>query len=335
MCTLLARRGGASEQESSRRLKTQFLVELDGSGSDDGAVSSSTPAAGSVSGSSAASTVGGGAPPRSGHVLIMAATNIPQCLDDAVIRRFVKRVYVSLPNGDARKALMASLFGVGVRHSLSRADVALLVKRSEGYSGSDLAAVCREAALGPLRSLGADVAHASAASVRPVSLADFTAALAAVRPSVPKHALVELEQWNVKFGSKASPGAASTWARSGGAAASTSAAAPPQRGAPPPLARARSTGSSGGASLHQRPSPLSAFGALRLGRGASPASAAPRGANLDTVVIPEYMTLSVPPPDLPRRGRAQSARAASNGSSGPSGAGAAAGGGYFDGCRAS
>ena len=253
-------------------------------------------------------------------MLIMAATNIPQCLDDAVIRRFVKRVYVSLPNGEARKALMASLFGVGVRHSLTRADVALLVKRSEGYSGSDLAAVCREAALGPLRSLGADVAHASAASVRPVSLADFTAALAAVRPSVPKHALVELEQWNVKFGSKASPGVASTWARSGGAAASSA----QQQKAPPLLARAHSM--------------LPAFGALRLGRGAAPAPAGPRGATLGAAVIPDYMTLSVPPPDLPRRGRAQSARAASSGPSGPSrpsGAGAAAGGGYFDSCRAS
>jgi len=131
--SLLAQRGGASEQESSRRLKTQFLVELDGAGG-----------GGGDSDGDASSSGGGG----SGHVLVMAATNIPQCLDDAVIRRFVKRVYVPLPNEGARKALMATLFHKGVKHSLTARDVEVLVRQSDGYSGSDLAAVCREAALG-------------------------------------------------------------------------------------------------------------------------------------------------------------------------------------------
>ncbi|WAR20546.1 SPAST-like protein [Mya arenaria] len=57
------------ENDASRRLKTEFLVQFDG-----------------VAGSS------------DDKVLIMGATNRPQELDDAVLRRFSKRVYVSMPN---------------------------------------------------------------------------------------------------------------------------------------------------------------------------------------------------------------------------------------------
>ena len=53
----------ADENEASRRIKTEFLVQLDGAGND-----------------------------RQGHVLIIGATNLPQELDDAARRRFVKKV---------------------------------------------------------------------------------------------------------------------------------------------------------------------------------------------------------------------------------------------------
>ncbi|KAG8444219.1 hypothetical protein GDO86_009415 [Hymenochirus boettgeri] len=64
---LCERREG--EHDASRRLKTEFLIEFDGvqSGGED-------------------------------RVLVMGATNRPQELDEAVLRRFTKRVYVSLPN---------------------------------------------------------------------------------------------------------------------------------------------------------------------------------------------------------------------------------------------
>ncbi|KAM7118962.1 spastin isoform 5-T5 [Ciconia maguari] len=75
---LCERREG--EHDASRRLKTEFLIEFDGvqsSGED--------------------------------RILVMGATNRPQELDDAVLRRFTKRVYVSLPNEETRLILLRNL----------------------------------------------------------------------------------------------------------------------------------------------------------------------------------------------------------------------------------
>ncbi|XP_036190838.1 spastin isoform X7 [Myotis myotis] len=75
---LCERREG--EHDASRRLKTEFLIEFDGvqSAGDD-------------------------------RVLVMGATNRPQELDEAVLRRFTKRVYVSLPNEETRRLLLKNL----------------------------------------------------------------------------------------------------------------------------------------------------------------------------------------------------------------------------------
>lgn len=67
--------------------------------------------------------------------------------------------------------------GSSVRHSLSRGDLGRIVRGTSGYSASDLTALCREAALGPVRELGAAIASASLDSIRPVRLADFSDAL--------------------------------------------------------------------------------------------------------------------------------------------------------------
>ena len=64
-----------------------------------------------------------------------------------------------------------------MRHSLSRGDLGRIVRDTSGYSASDLTALCREAALGPVRELGAAIASASLDSIRPVRLADFSDAL--------------------------------------------------------------------------------------------------------------------------------------------------------------
>jgi len=43
------------------------------------------------------------------RILIIGATNLPQELDDAVRRRFVKRLYIPLPNFEGRKQLIITL----------------------------------------------------------------------------------------------------------------------------------------------------------------------------------------------------------------------------------
>ena len=70
-----------SESESARRIKTEFLVQMDGVGKD-----------------------------QSG-VLLLGATNLPWGLDQAIKRRFEKRIYIPLPDATAR----ATMFKVHTR----------------------------------------------------------------------------------------------------------------------------------------------------------------------------------------------------------------------------
>ncbi|ESO95837.1 hypothetical protein LOTGIDRAFT_176661, partial [Lottia gigantea] len=83
-------------------------------------------------------------------ILVMGATNRPQELDDAVLRRFAKRVYVAMPNVDTRRKMLANLL---VKHDnpLTSRELDKLSREAAGYSGSDLTALAKDAALGPIR----------------------------------------------------------------------------------------------------------------------------------------------------------------------------------------
>lgn len=80
----------------------------------------------------------------------MAATNRPQELDEAALRRFTKRVYVSLPDSKTRHVLMKRLLG---KHNdpLTDEELNRMAVLTEGYSGSDLTGLAKDAALGPIR----------------------------------------------------------------------------------------------------------------------------------------------------------------------------------------
>jgi len=165
----------AGEHEASRRLKTEFLVCMDGLGSES----------------------------EKQRVVVLAASNRPDELDDAVRRRLVRRIYVPLPDEAGRRALFARLLGGNAAFALPKREMEQLVALSEGYSGSDLHALCREAALAPLRELGDQLATVAASRVRPLQLRDFTAALGVIRPSVAPEQLKHLEDWDRQFGSRA------------------------------------------------------------------------------------------------------------------------------------
>ena len=164
----------ATDNEASKRLKTELLVQMDGV------------------------TSGGGDGPR---VVVLAATNRPGDLDEAVRRRLSRRIYVPLPDSTARRAQLARLLGSSASFALAERDREEVVRLTDGYSGSDLAAMCREAALGPLRELGDSLATVPASRVRRLKLSDFTAALKVIRPSVAPDQLTELVAWDKQFGS--------------------------------------------------------------------------------------------------------------------------------------
>ncbi|KAK5853786.1 hypothetical protein PBY51_014912 [Eleginops maclovinus] len=166
---LCERREG--EHEASRRLKTEFLLEFDGvqSGGDD-------------------------------RVLVMGATNRPQELDEAVLRRFAKRIYVALPDAETRLTLLENLLA---KHGnpLSKTELSHLAKKSEGYSGSDLTSLAKDAALGPIRELRPDQVRRMAASeMRNIKIKDFEDSLMRIKPSVSPGTLGMYAKWNKDFG---------------------------------------------------------------------------------------------------------------------------------------
>lgn len=159
------------EQEHSRRIKTEFLVQMDGAGTS-----------------------------REDRVLVVGATNRPHELDEAARRRLVKRLYIPLPDSEARGSLVNKLMK-RLNHSLSNDDVDEIAKLSNGYSGSDMYALCAEAALGPVRELGEKISSIDAGSVRSVGIRDFNDAIQMVRASVSTSDLDGYMEWNKKFGS--------------------------------------------------------------------------------------------------------------------------------------
>lgn len=158
------------EHDASRRIKTEFLVQLDGAttNSDE-------------------------------RLLVVGATNRPQEIDEAARRRLVKRLYIPLPDAGAREQIMCSLLAQQ-KCSLSQQNIIKIVQQTHGYSGSDMANLCREAALGPIRSI-TDIQCIDAEQVRPIVFEDFEEALHQVRPSVSEKDLDLYIQWNKLYGS--------------------------------------------------------------------------------------------------------------------------------------
>jgi len=110
------------ENDSSRRLKTEFLVQMQGVGVD------------------------------MNGVLTLGATNCPWDLDPAIRRRFQKRIYISLPKAPAR-AVMFKIHIGSTPCNLSDNDFELLAKKTEGFSGSDISTVVNDALMEPVRTM--------------------------------------------------------------------------------------------------------------------------------------------------------------------------------------
>ncbi len=86
----------------------------------------------------------------SGQVLVLAATNTPYSLDQAVRRRFDKRIYIPLPD-DAARAHMFKVHLGDTPHALCERDFAALGARTEGFSGSDVAVAVKDVLFEPVR----------------------------------------------------------------------------------------------------------------------------------------------------------------------------------------
>ena len=116
---LSERRSG--EHEGVRRIKTEFLLQFEGM------------------------TTGSGE-----RIVVVAATNRPQELDDAALRRFTKRVYVRMPDVETRTKLITQLL-TKQGSPLTSKEISRVVGMTEGYTCSDITNLARDAALAPVR----------------------------------------------------------------------------------------------------------------------------------------------------------------------------------------
>lgn len=113
--------GGESEIDATRRIKTEFLTQLQGFHDN----------------------------PHDG-VLLIGATNVPWSFAENMWRRFQKPIYVPLPDEAARRR-MIELSLKNIAHTLTASDLDDLARLTQGYSGSDLELMMRDALLYPVR----------------------------------------------------------------------------------------------------------------------------------------------------------------------------------------
>ena len=116
--SLLSSRGGSSEHETTRRIKTEFLIQW-----------SDLQRAAAGSKQSDKEKAEGDA----SRVLVLAATNMPWAIDEAARRRFVRRQYIPLPEAPVRGEQLRTLLG-HQKHSLSKKDIQVLVELTNGIS---------------------------------------------------------------------------------------------------------------------------------------------------------------------------------------------------------
>ncbi|XP_066332512.1 uncharacterized protein [Miscanthus floridulus] len=173
--SLLGARGGAFEHEATRRMRNEFMAAWDGLRSKE-----------------------------SQRILILGATNRPFDLDDAVIRRLPRRIYVDLPDAQNRLKILKILLAKEKLESGFKFDE--LANATEGYSGSDLKNLCVAAAYRPVHELLEEEKKGRVSNknsyLRPLKLDDFIQAKAKVSSSVSYDAtsMNELRKWNEQYG---------------------------------------------------------------------------------------------------------------------------------------
>ncbi|XP_044468136.1 spastin-like isoform X2 [Mangifera indica] len=119
--SMLGQRTTVGEHESMRMIKNEFMIHWDGLLTKD-----------------------------NGRVLVLAATNRPFDLDEAIIRRFERKIMVGLPSVKNREMILRTLLSKEKAEDLDFKELAAI---TEGYTGSDLKNLCVTAAYRPVREL--------------------------------------------------------------------------------------------------------------------------------------------------------------------------------------
>ncbi|XP_071692711.1 uncharacterized protein [Rutidosis leptorrhynchoides] len=192
--SMLGQRSRAGEHEAMRKIKNEFMTHWDGLLTKPGE-----------------------------RILVLAATNRPFDLDEAIIRRFERRIMVGLPSVENREKILKTLLAKEqVDEGLDFKELSML---TEGYTGSDLKNLCTTAAYRPVRELiqqerlkdiekkrrveggegpqsAEEVTEEKVITIRPLKMEDFREAKNQVAASFAAEGSImgELKQWNEQYG---------------------------------------------------------------------------------------------------------------------------------------
>ncbi|KAJ9549926.1 hypothetical protein OSB04_022469 [Centaurea solstitialis] len=192
--SMLGQRSRAGEHEAMRKIKNEFMTHWDGLLTKPGE-----------------------------RILVLAATNRPFDLDEAIIRRFERRIMVGLPSVENRGMILKTLLAKeNIDEGLNFSELATM---TEGYSGSDLKNLCTTAAYRPVRELiqqerlkdlekkrrvesgeepqsPEETTEEKVITIRPLKMEDFREAKNQVAASFSAAGSImsELKQWNEQYG---------------------------------------------------------------------------------------------------------------------------------------
>jgi katanin p60 ATPase-containing subunit A1 len=184
--SLLSERS-STEHESSRKVKTQFFTEIDG----------------------LTTNISDDKEKEVPKVFLLAATNRPWDLDDAIMRRLTKRIYIPLPNAESRRKLFEiKLKNINLRNDV---DFDYLVKNTDRYNSDDIESVCREAAMAPFKRRMASLANQQSTQIlrdieneiinEEICMEDFVKAIQNVKSSASDKYTAQYDEWKVSHGS--------------------------------------------------------------------------------------------------------------------------------------
>ncbi|XP_019066956.2 katanin p60 ATPase-containing subunit A1-like isoform X1 [Solanum lycopersicum] len=178
--SLCSVRGSATKHETSRRLKSELLVQIDG-------LNNSNSTSGKM-------------------VTLLAATNFPGNLDEALRRRLEKRIYIPLPDFETRKELIQ--INLKLIELAPEVDIEQVAQKTEGYSGDDLTNICRDASLNGMRQKIAGKTIDESKNILkseilkiPVTMEDFLEAVDKIKPTVSSGDIQRHQKWYSEFGS--------------------------------------------------------------------------------------------------------------------------------------
>ncbi|XP_071018116.1 fidgetin-like [Oncorhynchus clarkii lewisi] len=139
------------------------------------------------------------------HVLVVCSTSKPQDMDEGLRRYFGRRVLVPLPDGSSRHRMLSQLLSQSQRkYCLSEEELVLLVQRTEGFSGLDVARLCQEALVSMLHTssqgLDLSVSIMPTGQMRPLTYQDFDSVFCKFQPSISQKEIDTYTEWNKMFG---------------------------------------------------------------------------------------------------------------------------------------